>query len=153
MVISCFKIFSLGIIKIFVLVIWSIFGIGHLTHLVSLPQFCKNYWLIYTMMVTDMQLLWKPTWTVWSWDTCHLICKQWIPSKQVWNNSVLFFALSLLSGILCFWCNMTIYDDYYDYSLGLYFAAVRPNMDSYVFLRVNEDTDGVLVEEETLDTG
>ena len=36
---------------------------------------------------------------------------------------------------------------------AFFFAAVRPNMDSYVFLRVNEDTDGVLVEEETLDTG
>lgn len=32
-------------------------------------------------------------------------------------------------------------------------SAIRPNLDSYVFLRVNEDTDGVLVEEETLDTG
>ncbi|KAK3589731.1 hypothetical protein CHS0354_021051 [Potamilus streckersoni] len=31
--------------------------------------------------------------------------------------------------------------------------AVRPNLDKYVFLRVNEDTEGVLVEEETLDTG
>lgn len=32
-------------------------------------------------------------------------------------------------------------------------TAIRPNLDSYVFLRVIEDTDGVLVEEETLDTG
>lgn len=32
-------------------------------------------------------------------------------------------------------------------------TTIRPNLDSYVFLRVNEDTDGVLVEEETLDTG
>ncbi|KAL3864572.1 hypothetical protein ACJMK2_006238 [Sinanodonta woodiana] len=32
-------------------------------------------------------------------------------------------------------------------------TAVRPNLDKYVFLRVNEDTEGVLVEEETLDTG
>ena len=31
--------------------------------------------------------------------------------------------------------------------------VIRPNLDSYVFVRVNEDTDGVLVEEETLDTG
>ena len=75
------------------------------------------------------------------------------PKQTSMKQLCIFFALSLLSGILCFWCNMTIYDDYYDYSLGLYFAAVRPNMDSYVFLRVNEDTDGVLVEEETLDTG
>ena len=33
------------------------------------------------------------------------------------------------------------------------FSAVRPNLDKYVFLQVNESTDGVLVEEETLDTG
>ncbi|KAL5021724.1 hypothetical protein ScPMuIL_000879 [Solemya velum] len=32
-------------------------------------------------------------------------------------------------------------------------TAVRPNLDSYVFLRVAEDTQGVLVEEETVDTG
>ncbi|XP_069140263.1 DNA replication complex GINS protein SLD5-like [Argopecten irradians] len=32
-------------------------------------------------------------------------------------------------------------------------TAVRPNMDKYVFLQVNEDTEGVLVEEETLETG
>ncbi|XP_045190754.2 DNA replication complex GINS protein SLD5-like [Mercenaria mercenaria] len=32
-------------------------------------------------------------------------------------------------------------------------TASRPNLDKYVFLRVNESTDGVLVEEETLDTG
>lgn len=32
-------------------------------------------------------------------------------------------------------------------------TAVRPNLDKYVFLQVNESTDGVLVEEETLDTG
>lgn len=32
-------------------------------------------------------------------------------------------------------------------------TAVTPNLDSYVFLRVNRDTEGVLVEEETLDTG
>ncbi|KAK3094844.1 hypothetical protein FSP39_006984, partial [Pinctada imbricata] len=32
-------------------------------------------------------------------------------------------------------------------------TAVTPNLDQYVFLRVNEDTDGVLVEEETLDQG
>lgn len=32
-------------------------------------------------------------------------------------------------------------------------TTIRPNLDSYVFLRVIEDTDGVLVEEETLDTG
>ncbi|XP_052770579.1 DNA replication complex GINS protein SLD5-like [Mya arenaria] len=32
-------------------------------------------------------------------------------------------------------------------------TAPRPNLDKYVFLRVNESTDGVLVEEETLDTG
>ncbi|XP_048747452.1 DNA replication complex GINS protein SLD5-like [Ostrea edulis] len=32
-------------------------------------------------------------------------------------------------------------------------TTIRPNLDSYVFLRVNENTDGVLVEEETLDTG
>ncbi|XP_067657589.1 DNA replication complex GINS protein SLD5-like [Haliotis asinina] len=32
-------------------------------------------------------------------------------------------------------------------------SIIQPNLDSYVFLRVNEDTDGVLVEEETLDTG
>ncbi|XP_064602083.1 DNA replication complex GINS protein SLD5-like [Liolophura sinensis] len=32
-------------------------------------------------------------------------------------------------------------------------TAPRPNLDSYVFLRVNEKTDGVLVEEETLEAG
>ncbi|KAH3802978.1 hypothetical protein DPMN_156676, partial [Dreissena polymorpha] len=32
-------------------------------------------------------------------------------------------------------------------------TAPRPNLDKYVFLRVNVATDGVLVEEETLDTG
>lgn len=32
-------------------------------------------------------------------------------------------------------------------------TASKPNLDKYVFLRVNESTDGVLVEEETLDTG
>ncbi|XP_041370292.1 DNA replication complex GINS protein SLD5-like [Gigantopelta aegis] len=31
--------------------------------------------------------------------------------------------------------------------------VIRPNLDSYVFVRVNEDAEGVLVEEETLDTG
>ena len=33
------------------------------------------------------------------------------------------------------------------------FSAMRPNLDKYVFLQVNESTEGVLVEEETLDTG
>ena len=28
-------------------------------------------------------------------------------------------------------------------------AAVHPDLDHYVFLRVNEDTEGVMVEEET----
>ncbi|XP_021341430.1 DNA replication complex GINS protein SLD5-like [Mizuhopecten yessoensis] len=32
-------------------------------------------------------------------------------------------------------------------------TATRPNMDKYVFLQVNDDTEGVLVEEETLETG
>ena len=32
-------------------------------------------------------------------------------------------------------------------------TAIQPNLDKYVFLRVNEATEGVLVEEETLDTG
>ncbi|XP_060076931.1 DNA replication complex GINS protein SLD5-like [Ylistrum balloti] len=32
-------------------------------------------------------------------------------------------------------------------------TAMRPNMDKYVFLQVNEDTEGVLVEEETLEAG
>ncbi|KAK7463984.1 hypothetical protein BaRGS_00038024, partial [Batillaria attramentaria] len=32
-------------------------------------------------------------------------------------------------------------------------SGVRPNMDSYVFLRVNENTENVLIEEDTVDTG
>ncbi|XP_013397913.1 DNA replication complex GINS protein SLD5-like [Lingula anatina] len=32
-------------------------------------------------------------------------------------------------------------------------TVMRPNLDSYVFLRVNEDTAGVLVEEETAEAG
>jgi hypothetical protein len=32
-------------------------------------------------------------------------------------------------------------------------SASKPNLDRYVFLKVNENTDGVLVEEETLDSG
>ncbi|VDI55622.1 GINS complex subunit 4 [Mytilus galloprovincialis] len=32
-------------------------------------------------------------------------------------------------------------------------TAVKPNLEKYVFMKVIEDTDGVLVEEETLDTG
>ena len=32
-------------------------------------------------------------------------------------------------------------------------SGVKPNLDSYVFLRVNENTENVLVEEDTLDTG
>jgi hypothetical protein len=34
-----------------------------------------------------------------------------------------------------------------------YSPASKPNLDRYVFLKVNENTDGVLVEEETLDSG
>ena len=37
--------------------------------------------------------------------------------------------------------------------LVLSFSAPRPNLDKYVFLSVNQSTECVLVEEETLDTG
>ncbi|XP_050398037.1 DNA replication complex GINS protein SLD5 isoform X1 [Patella vulgata] len=32
-------------------------------------------------------------------------------------------------------------------------TVIQPNLDNYIFLRVNEDTQGILIEEETLDTG
>ena len=33
--------------------------------------------------------------------------------------------------------------------ITIFLSVIEPNMDSYVFVRANEDVDGVLVEEET----
>lgn len=38
-------------------------------------------------------------------------------------------------------------------STVLYSSGNKPDLDCYVFLRVNEDTDSVVIDEETTETG
>lgn len=105
----------------------------------------------------------KPTWRLWHWSACPLIYRQWICLKQVHLFCFLFSHLHSLGWPVPENTNISMHWQRVAFALTFPLNVIlhpvcsnvipvpEPCLDSFVFLRVKERQENILVEPETDD--